>query len=730
MDGSSYHASVISFKTSETSPAVLKLDIKWGDMSRVLVAVTNQLGYLERILFLERCESHNFVWSGFTNSQLYTVLVWGLKDSPATGAVTDLKDNPATGAIIDLKDNPATCAIIDLKDNQATGAIIDLKDNPATCAIIDLKDNPATCAIIDLKDNPATGAVIDLKDNPATCAIIDLKDNPATSAVIDLKDNPATGAVTDLKDNPATCAIIDLKDNPATCAVIDLKDNPATGAVIDLKDSPATCAIIDLKDNPATGAVIDLKDSPATCAIIDLKDNPATGAITDLKDNPATGAVTDPMVASYTVEAFERISIPQSGEPEERVRVLDLAGGNHFGFLTMKDLLKSQEVLEMEVEHKPPLDYSLKPTGPSDSEAGLCVVFCERSQKEYVVMSSAPVSAGIPLLPVCRSRTNYKVRAIGLTNNKGHTFRQLSPVCQQNTPCGSSNIIPIKTYMSKEDLAKLQEKAETYCRNHALTPKKYPITQMYRNKPISYFNGIMYNKNGVMEKYLKDNNGDPYSAINNKISGLFFSGSFDTRETNPPQRPPNFSYFGEIRLFVPAEELFTSDIRMYFADFFCHYKVHYVTVVLTKTGSDDDKFCEERLIELDLQTNPFFTVTENVPHRRNEMPVSPNSDENSVSRDDSHPASEEPSSTETPMARPASPSYTIQEVVQKTFTMTSVNKFHVEFLYTEDVDIKGLTEKCGGDKVYRRTVLVRGNGRSLPEGIPKKASCGTCNLCY
>lgn len=304
------------------------------------------------------------------------------------------------------------------------------------------------------------------------------------------------------------------------------------------------------------------------------------------------------------------------------------------------------------------------------------------------------------------------------------TYLQMS---EQKFKSKIVNDILFSTDMSKEHLAKLQEKAETYCRIHALTPKTYPITQMYRNKPRHYFDDIMYNKNGVMEKYLKDNNGDPYSAINNKISGLFFSGSLNTRETNPPQRPPNFSFFGEIRLFIPAEELFTSDIRMYFADFFCHYTVHYVTVVLTKTGSDDDKFCEERLIELDLQKNPFFTVTENISHSRNEM-NSPNSDENSVSRDDSHPASEEPSSTETPMARPASPSHTIQEVVQKTFTMTSVDKFHVEFLYTEDVNIKGLMEKCGEDKVYRRTVLVRGNGKSLPEGIPKKASCGTCNL--
>ncbi|XP_046558133.1 uncharacterized protein LOC124267266 isoform X2 [Haliotis rubra] len=532
MAGNSYHASVISFKTSETSPAVLKLNITWGDNTHIVVAVTNQNNYLERILLLEKCEFYNFLWSGFSKSQLNSVLVWGLKD------------------------------------------------------------------------------------------------------------------------------------------------------------------------------------------------------------NPATGAGANPLLASYTVGTSRKVSVPQSGEPEERIHDLDLAGEYLFwSSHRMTDLMKTQDHLEMEVEHEPPLTYSLRPTGPSYSEAGLCVVYCERSQKEFVVMSSTPISTGIPLLPVCQSRNNYRVKVIGLTNNKGHTFRQPSRICEQNTPCGSSSIIDIKTCMSKDDLAKLLEKAERYCRDNALIPRKYPITQMYRNKPASYFDNIMSNRNGVMEKYLKDNNGDPYSAINHKISGLFFSGSFDTRETNPPQRPPNFSFFGGSRLFLPAEVLFSSDTRMYFADFFCHKTVHYVTAVVTMRGSEEDRFCEGRLIELDLKDNPFFTVTENISYRRNETSVFPNS----VSSDERHPASQDLSSSETPVASPASssetpvaspdsPSYTIQKDVEKTFMMTSVNSFHTEFLFTEDVDIKGLTNKYGENKVYRRVVQTRGKGHSFQDGIPKKAYCGICNL--
>ncbi|XP_067676607.1 uncharacterized protein [Haliotis asinina] len=577
---SCYHASVISFKTSETSPAVLKLNITWGDNTHVVVAVNNQYNHLERILLLEKCEFYNFLWSGFSKSQLNSVLVWGLTDNPGTAAVN--------------------------------------------------------------------------------------------------------------------------------------------------------------------------------------------------------GPINDPMLELYNVGTSRKVSVPQFGEPEERIHDIDIAGENIFcSSHRMIDSMNTQDDLMMEVEHKPPLTYSLKPTGPSESEAGLCVVFCEKSQKEYVVLSSQPISAGIPLLPICQSRTKYKVKALGLTNNKGHTFRQPSRVCEQNTPSGSSRIMDIKTCMSKEDLGKLLEKAERYCRDNALSPRKYAITQMYRNKPASYFDNIMYNRNGVMEKYMKDNNGDPYSAINHKISGLFFSGSFDTRETNPPQRPPNFSYFGESRLFIPAEVLFTSDTRMYFADFFCHNKVHYVTAVVTKIGSEEDRFCEDRLIELDLKSNPFFTVIEDISYRRNETPILANS----VNSDNHHPASQDlsppetsgasqisppetpgasqisppetpvtsqvstpetpvasqisPPETpgasqisppETPVASPAFSSYTSQEDIKKTFMMTSVNRFHTEFLYTEDVDIKGLTNKYGVNKVYRRVVKTRGKGHSFQDGIPKKAYCGICNL--
>ncbi|XP_046549418.1 uncharacterized protein LOC124259339 [Haliotis rubra] len=375
-----------------------------------------------------------------------------------------------------------------------------------------------------------------------------------------------------------------------------------------------------------------------------------------------------PFATSYTVETSHDVAFPSTKVTQE----VDLSCGtwssttDHITHL----LGDTQDDLEMEVEHKPPLTYSLKPTGPSDSEAGLCVVFCERSQKEYVVMSSTPISAGIPLLPVCQSRNNYRVKVMGLKGSRVISTEHWRVVGGAYTPSGGSDIITIKTCNTKEDLQRLLCKAKTFCSKNLQNPSKYNVKKFYRNKPETYFDDIMANTDGVMEKYLKDNNGDPYCPINNKICGLFFSGSKHKKKI------PNFSFFGNKRLFIPVEEMFTSDTRMYFSDFYCHKETHYVTAVLTKRGSAEDTFCEERLIELDLQSNPFFTT-----------------------RDD--------------------------PFLGKTFTMTSVSKFHVEFLYTEDVDISALMDKYGKDKVFKR-VHIRGRGRSKKEGIPKKLDCPDC----
>ena len=123
----------------------------------------------------------------------------------------------------------------------------------------------------------------------------------------------------------------------------------------------------------------------------------------------------------------------------------------------------------------------------------------------------------------------------------------------------------------------------------------------YRNKPFDYFTEC-YKNNNIMRMYMKDNNGDPASIINGQINGLFFAMSVDPQTG----QPPDWSFFGPERVSIPATAMLTRNSNLYFADFYCNDKAHYVTVVLTRPGSQTDHFCEEKLIKLDTGDNDFL----------------------------------------------------------------------------------------------------------------------------
>ncbi|KAI0216721.1 Phytanoyl-CoA hydroxylase-interacting protein-like, partial [Lamellibrachia satsuma] len=106
----------------------------------------------------------------------------------------------------------------------------------------------------------------------------------------------------------------------------------------------------------------------------------------------------------------------------------------------------------------------------------------------------------------------------------------------------------------------------------------------------------------MMTVYTKDNNGDPKSIINGQIDGLFFATSVDPDTS----QPPDWSFFGRKRISISAKTMLTRDSNLYFADFYCNHKEHYVTLVLTKPGSKTDRFCKNRLINLDIRENDFL----------------------------------------------------------------------------------------------------------------------------
>ena len=221
--------------------------------------------------------------------------------------------------------------------------------------------------------------------------------------------------------------------------------------------------------------------------------------------------------------------------------------------------------------------------------------------------------------------------------------------------------------LQKWELKKLMKKAEHFVL-HEANGEKLQVMCAYRNKPYLYFVNIKNNRSNIMEVYIKDNNGDPGCPINGQIKGLFFG----VRPEPSTMQVPTESPFGERQMILPIDQLVKSNIRLYFADFWCHYKKHSVTLVATKPNTDPDTFCKEHLLELSLESNPFFFC--------------------------------------------------------KSQDGTQNSKFYcckeprVEILYTENVDLNE-------DYITWKTVKTFGKrGSSTPGGKPKRSQCPTCNL--
>ena len=226
-----------------------------------------------------------------------------------------------------------------------------------------------------------------------------------------------------------------------------------------------------------------------------------------------------------------------------------------------------------------------------------------------------------------------------------------------------------KEMLLKSELQMLMQKAKQFqqCR---LNRQRLPVRFGYRNKSHLYFDQIKHCRSNIMEVYIKDNNGDPGCPINGQINGLFFA----VRPEPSTMTIPTESLFGNVRIILPIEKLVESCPNFYFADFYCHKKIHYLTLVATKPNSQADQFCRDHLLEISLDNNPFF----------------------------------------------------FHEASLKYF-FTRATEFYcckeprVEILYTENVDL---------NQRYIKWDIVRtiGKGSSTPGGLPKRRLCSTCNL--
>ncbi|CAI2322552.1 unnamed protein product [Caenorhabditis sp. 36 PRJEB53466] len=135
-------------------------------------------------------------------------------------------------------------------------------------------------------------------------------------------------------------------------------------------------------------------------------------------------------------------------------------------------------------------------------------------------------------------------------------------------------------------------------------PQMHEFCVVYRCKPKVYWDEIHHYCNDVMQKYIKDDNGQPGNLINGKINGLFFSARL-----LPDLTLPQFSPFGNVRMIINAFPLLNPERHnFYFADFYCNKNIHYVTVVICVIDSDTDIYCRDRLIRLNPLSNPFVKL--------------------------------------------------------------------------------------------------------------------------
>ena len=221
------------------------------------------------------------------------------------------------------------------------------------------------------------------------------------------------------------------------------------------------------------------------------------------------------------------------------------------------------------------------------------------------------------------------------------------------------------------ELQQLENLAKAYVQKQHGS-KFHKCNTLYRNKPQVYWNDIFNNRGGIMEKYIKDFHGDKACPINGRIDGLFFNTSCDPQTGQPPLT----SQYGETRISLLPARLFNNIHNLYLSDFYCIKLAHYVTLVITIKGSESDLFCQNRLIQLNPQDNPYFCVTQ------------------------------------TPLPAPYLSSLH--------FRVT--HRVWVEILYTEDINLHA---EIRHGAIFSR---VTSTGTSTPSGKPKNPDCKVCNL--
>lgn len=165
---------------------------------------------------------------------------------------------------------------------------------------------------------------------------------------------------------------------------------------------------------------------------------------------------------------------------------------------------------------------------------------------------------------------------------------------------------------SKFTTDKLRELEET-CDHHlnSINIELKKINWLYRNQSENYFESIQ-SGNGIMEPRLKDKalGGHRQGSINDYVKGIWFAATLDEDDNDDPNNLPLDSPFFPHRITIPVERLIDRYNNLYFAEFYCITPTtkHCITLVVAEPGSEEDKYCKNHLVALDIKHNRYLKI--------------------------------------------------------------------------------------------------------------------------
>ncbi|KAL3881646.1 hypothetical protein ACJMK2_028059 [Sinanodonta woodiana] len=270
------------------------------------------------------------------------------------------------------------------------------------------------------------------------------------------------------------------------------------------------------------------------------------------------------------------------------------------GSLKQKDAMVQGGDFELKKFHKPPSDYKLVDLPVKNKCIHLIWVHQELPAADFLYVHQASSGSSFKFPNRLKPASDYHVtvyesdaRVDDSAHNGIHCYDTVK----------ISKVLRFRAYMTKTEVNELFVKSSDFVRRHGLSGD-LEITHMYRDKMPDYFDFVFHNNGGIIPCYYKTLSGDKASSLHFNIKGIFFHTFVDLTTL----QPPTISYQGSMRLHIAAE-LFFDDVNIYFADFYCHYKSHKVTLVFACKGSQGDKFCQPRLQKLDPYDNPFLYRT-------------------------------------------------------------------------------------------------------------------------